>query len=210
MVAVFSGCLPPALGKSPPLRFGWLLFSSDCTLFALFCFFFCVAIIIIVCAPNPIFLSFFTLFLAACWLSLIPRLQTSGGSRPQVAPDLRRPHSLSPVISGAPPRSCSSALVLLDPFLGGPRILPRLGAPPRLLAFTSVLHTKPLALVRSLRLVLLSPAVLEFGLALVLLLGSLLSLEPPASPSEGLSSLPSTMPSQLPSSKPSNDPSSAP
>jgi hypothetical protein len=97
--AVFSSCLP-SQGKSPPLRSGWLLFfSPDYALFALFAsfsFFFCFAIVI-VCAPNPIFLSFFTLFLVACWLLLIRWLQISGGFIPWLQ---------------------SLAALLLGPFLG--------------------------------------------------------------------------------------------
>jgi hypothetical protein len=46
-------------------------------LFALFCF-----AIVIVYDPDPVFLSLFTLFLVACWLTLIRRLWTSGGSIP--------------------------------------------------------------------------------------------------------------------------------
>jgi hypothetical protein len=161
--AAFSGSLP-LQGKSPPLRSGWLLFfSPDCALFALFasfCFFFCFAIVF-VCAPHPIFLSFFALFLVACWLSLIPWLQTSGGSIPRL-------HSSAVLLLGPVPwpRRCSclipsltAAVLLLGPFLGlggaparslpRPRrssaLQPRLNAPPRLLAFASVLRTKPLA-----------------------------------------------------------------
>jgi hypothetical protein len=44
-----------------------------CLLCLLRFFCFCLAIVI-VCAPHPIFLPFFTLFLVACWLSLIPWL----------------------------------------------------------------------------------------------------------------------------------------
>ena len=115
--AAFSGCLPPALGKSPPLPSGWLLFFfPDCTLFALlasFYFFFCFAIII-VCAPNPIFLSFFTLFLAACWLSLIRRLH-----RPRADPFLVCGSSAWPRCSSSPsPRSSAR------------NRRPRLGSPP--------------------------------------------------------------------------------
>jgi hypothetical protein len=56
---------------------GGCLFAPDCALFASFCF-----TIAIVCAPNPFFLSHFTLSLVACWLSLIRRLHILGGSIP--------------------------------------------------------------------------------------------------------------------------------
>jgi hypothetical protein len=166
-------------------------------LFASFC-----SAIVIVCAPNPFFLSLFTLLLVACWLSLICRLQTSGGSIPwlqssavlhlgpvpwprrcscsvpslasavlgsSVSPwcSFSAPHLIafdlvlrtkplaSPCCSSSAPPRCSpsvhqcSARNLRPRSLPRPQrssvLRPRYGAPPRLLAFDSVLHTKPSA-----------------------------------------------------------------
>ena len=136
-----------------PARTGQIL--QVCALFALFCF-----TIVIVCAPNPFFLSLFTLFLVACWLSLIRRLLTSGGSIPWLqsltvllpgpvpwprrcscsVPSLASAvlgSSASPWCSFSAPHLTSSTSTWcsarnLRPRLGDP-LRPRLSAPPRLL-----------------------------------------------------------------------------
>ena len=90
-------------------------------------------------ASNPFFLSFFlsslSFLLLVGWLSLAPRLQTSGGSSPWVPrpPPVTPPWLLaSPLASVASPR-CSSAVWFLG--LGAALLLglvprPRFGAPP--------------------------------------------------------------------------------
>jgi hypothetical protein len=70
--AAFSG-YPPQQAKPSSLWPGWLLFcSSDCALFALFCF----TTNVIVCIPPTtstilVFFLSFAPFLVGCWLSLI-------------------------------------------------------------------------------------------------------------------------------------------
>jgi hypothetical protein len=201
--AVLSGCLP-SQGKSPSLRSGWLSFLLRIVLCLLLFASFCSAIVI-VCAPNLFFLSLFTLLLVACCLSLIRRLQTSGGSIPWFqssavlllghvpgprrcscsvpslalavlgssaspwcsfsAPHLIASDSVLRTKPSASPRCSSSASPRCPPSVPRcsarnlrPRSLPwpqrssvlrpRFGAPPRLLAFNSVLRTKPSALPR--------------------------------------------------------------
>jgi hypothetical protein len=155
-----------------------VLFFYDCALFVSFCFFFCVAIVIIVCAPNRIFRSFFTLFLAACWLSLIPRLQTSGGSTPQaVVSSHRRCSSLVPSLAvlgfGLASVLLQGSSLFLEPCASpseGPSSLPSR---------------------------MLSP-----------LLSSKKSDDPSSAPSLILSEKPSSRPTTIPSQQPSSEPSS--
>jgi hypothetical protein len=137
--AVLSGCLP-SQGKSPPLRSGWLSFLLRIVLcllpFASFCF-----AIVIVCAPNPFFLSLFALFLVACWLLLICRLQTSGGSIPWLQ------SSAVLFLSPVPwPQRCSCSVPSLASAVLGSSASPWCSfLAPHLIAFNLVLRTKPSA-----------------------------------------------------------------
>jgi hypothetical protein len=108
-------------------------------LFALFC-----SAIIIVCAPNPFFLSLFTLLLVVCcWLSLIRRLQTSGGSIPWLQ------SSAVLLLGPVPrPRRCSCSVPSLASAVLGSSALPWCSFSAHLIAFDSVLRTKPSALPR--------------------------------------------------------------
>jgi hypothetical protein len=108
-------------------------------LFASFCF-----AIVIVCDPDPFFLSLFTLFLVACWLSLIRRLLTSGGSIPWLQ------SSAVLLLGPVPrPRRCSCSVPSLASAVLCSSALPWCSfSAPHLIAFDSVLRTKPLALHR--------------------------------------------------------------
>jgi hypothetical protein len=105
-------------------------------LFALFCF-----TIVIVCDPDPFFLSLFSLFLFACCLSLIRRLRISGGSIPWL-------QSSAVLLLGPVPRPwrCSCSVPSLASAVLGSLASPWCSfSAPHLIASDSVLHTKPSA-----------------------------------------------------------------
>jgi hypothetical protein len=137
--AALSGCLP-SQGKSSPLRSGWLSFLLRIVLcllrFASFCF-----AIVVVCAPNPFLLSLFTLFLVTCWLPLIPWLHILSGFIPWL-------HSSVMLLLGYIPlqRRCSCSVPSLALAVLGSSASPWCSSSaPHLIAFDSVLHTKPSA-----------------------------------------------------------------
>jgi hypothetical protein len=109
-------------------------------LFASFCF-----AIVIVCAPNPFFLSHFTLSLVACWLSLIRRLHILGGSSPWL-------QSWAVLLLGPVPRPrwwCSCSVPSsASAVLGSSALSWWSFSAAHLIAFDSVLRTKPSALPR--------------------------------------------------------------
>jgi hypothetical protein len=114
-----------------------LCFVCFCLLlFASFCF-----AIVIVFAPNPFFLSLFILFLVACCLSLIRRLQTSGGSIPWLQ------SSAVLLLGPVPrPRRCSCSVPSFASAVLGSSAWPCCSfSAPQLIAFDSVLRTKPSA-----------------------------------------------------------------
>jgi hypothetical protein len=105
-------------------------------LFASFCF-----AIVIVCDPDPFFLSLFTNFLVACWLSLICRLRTLGSFIPWL-------QSSAVLLLGPVPRPwrCSCSVPSLASAVLGSSASPWCSfSAPHLIAFDLVLCTKPSA-----------------------------------------------------------------
>jgi hypothetical protein len=175
--ATFSGC-PPRQTKSPPFWSGWLLFcSSDCALFALFCF----TIIVIVCIPPAstnlvFFLSFFLSLTSFLWLLvvaycslligilpwfLLPFLGGIGLGGAPMVPRRHRPPIHRRCSCLVPPPPCSSLVLILSRSLAALAVL--------LLGSSVVLLVL---------LIGLSSAVLLIGLASVFLASAVLRTKP--------------------------------